>query len=359
MAEKEVDLLGDAIAGTEAEIFGEAVDGVETDVDTGTEAPDRSLETMDEVEGTEATGEGDADEADGEGDADGDTEAAGKPSRDDKTGKFTAKDDTSETADAKGDQAGRKGNTAVPLREERQKRQVLETELEKERRERATEREGFKTEFAKLEGRLDQILRGQTQAPVAPKAEEPKKERPDKFVDPDGYDAWVEQQITQGRTAAENAFTERLINMSMADAHEKHGKAFETAFQSVSSLDRSNPANAAVLRNIREAPNPGAALMRWHQQQETLREVGGDPAAYRQKIAEETKSQLLKDPEFRKQLIEEMKAEAGGSTNSGRPRNIIRTPPSLNGASGRGEQQLDPRTYDNSEGSVFESAFGD
>lgn len=350
MATKEVELLGDAIEGTEKEIFSEAVDGKEVETE---EQPDRSLEAMDEVEETEAADEGD------EGDAEGD-EPDAEQARDDK-GKFAAKDDASDKGDKpeageQREEKPRKGDPSVPLKAERQQRQVLATELENERRERATERESFKTEFAKLEGRLDQMLRTQQQ-PQQPKVDAPKKEKPDVFTDPEGHDKWVTDQIAEARSAAENAFTERLINASMADAHEKHGKSFETAFAAVSGLDRSNPANNAVLRTIREAPNPGAALMRWHQQQETLREVGGDPTAYRQKIAEETKSQLLKDPEFRKQLLAEMRDEAGGSANGGRPKTIIRNPASLNGAAGRGDQQIDPRAYDNSEGAVFESVF--
>lgn len=353
MATKEVDLLGEAIAGTEAEIFGEAVDGKE--VETGDEGEaDRSLETMDEVGDTADGDEGEeGDDADGEGD--GKPEAEAK-SRDDK-GKFAAKDDESKTGE--GEQQERKGNPAVALREERQQRQVLKAELDKEREERAKERESYKTDFAKLEGRLDQVLRVQPQQ-AAPKVDAPKTERPDKFVDPDGYDKWVEEQIAQSRTEAEKTFTERFINASMSDAHEKHGEAFDAAFKVVSALDRSNPTNVAVLRDIRNAPNPGAALMRWHRQQETLREVGSDPAAFKQKIADETRAALINDPEFRKQLLADMQAEArGGSngSNNGRPRTLIRTPPSLNGAAGRGESQLDPRTYDNSERATFDSAF--
>lgn len=355
MATKEVDLLGEAIAGTEAEIFGEAVNDKEVETGEG-EEPDRSLEAMDEVEeaDSEAEGDGDGEFEDGEGE-----KPETKPNRDDE-GKFAAKADVSKDAKTEGDgkqgdkPAERRGDPQVPLSAERQRRQNLETELEKERRERATERDSFKSEFAKLEGRLDQVLR--TQQPPAPKAEEPKNEKPDKFVDPDGYDKWVEDQITARVSTAVQGINDRFINASMAAAHEKHEKAFETAFSAVSALDRSNPANSAVLRNIREAPNPGAALMHWHTQQETLREVGGDPAAYRQKIADDIKS----DPEFRKQLMEELKAEArGGGANGSRPRNIIRNVPSLNGAAGRGDSQVDPRAFDNSEGGVFASAFED
>lgn len=359
MAVKEVDLLGEAIAGTEAEIFGEAVNG--TEVETGDESEaDRSLETMDEDETSDADEgeEGDAAGEEGEGD---EPEADAKPNRDDKTGKFAAKDDASPDAKPEGDDKGkgRSGDPTIALRDERQQRQVLKAELDKEREERAKERESFKTDFAKLEGRLDQVLRAQPQ-PAAPKADAPKPEKPDKFVDPEGYDKWVEDQIAQSRTEAEKAFTERFINASMADAHEKHQEKFEAAFEAAKKLDRSNPANVAVLRSIREAPNPGAKLMRWYGEQETLREVGSDPAAFKQKIADETRAALIKDPEFRKQLLADMQAEARGGSNggnNGKPRTVIRTPPSLNGAAGRGESQLDPRTYDNSERTVFESAF--
>lgn len=351
MAEKEVEILGDAIAGTEAEIFGEAVDGVETDVEIG-EEPDRSLEAMDEAPGAE-----DADEGDDEGEADGE-KPSDEPTRDDK-GKFAAKDEVADKA-AKpevGEQDERRGNPAVALREERSRRQVAEAEVTRI----AGERDKTLADVnAKLELALREIATIKQAPAQQPKTEEPKT-KPDIFTDPEGYNKWVEEQIAGARTAAEQGFTERLINASMSDAHEKHGKAFETAFQAVTSLNRSDPAQAAVVRSIREAPNPGVALMRWHQQQETLREVGTDPQAYVSRKVEEALAAKMKDPEFRKQMLADMQAEARGNSapNSGKPRTLIRTPPSLNGAAGRGEQQLDPRVYDNSEAGVFDSAFSD
>lgn len=350
MAETEVDLLGDAVAGTEKEIFGEAVNGVETEDEAG-EQPDRSLEAMDEVEETEP-------EADGEEEGEGEGEQPEQPR--DKKGQFTAAEEKSGAEDKPeaGEQRERKGNPAVALREERTRRQAAEAEAARIAGERDKTLADMK---AQLELTLREIA-ALKQAPVQqPKVEEPQKTKPDKFADPDGYDKWVEDQIASARTATEQAVTERFINASMADAHEKHGETFEKAFQTVSSLDRSNPANNAVLRTIREAPNPGAALMRWYRQQETLREVGPDPTAYVNRKVEEALAAKMKDPEFRKQMLADMQAEArgGSAPNGGRPRTIIRTPPSLNGAAGRGESQIDPRVYDNSEKGVFESAFGD
>lgn len=354
MPETEVDLLGDAIAGTDKEIFDEAVDGVEAEADQA-EQPDRSLEEMEEAPGAEAADESEDEGEDGE--AEGEESEAEQP-RDEK-GKFAAKDEKPD-ADTKPEaveQVERKGNPAVALREERTRRQTAEAERDAARTE---SQKALADMNAKLELTLREIAalkQPPVQQPI--KAEETQKTKPDIFTDPEGHDRWLQEQIAEARAAAEKTVTERFINASMADAHEKHGKVFEEAFQAVSSLDRAHPANAAILRTIREAPNPGAALMRWHQQQETLREVGGDPTAYRQKIAEETKSQLLKDPEFRKQLLAEMKAEASGQTNGGKPRTLIRTPPSLNGTGGRGDHQIDPRTFDNSDRAVFESAFSD
>ena len=51
--------------------------------------------------------------------------------------------------------------------------------------------------------------------------------------------------------------------------------------------------------------------MTWHHNQETLREVGNDPAKFKEGIAKATRESLMKDPEFRKQLIAELRAEAG------------------------------------------------
>ena len=93
--------------------------------------------------------------------------------------------------------------------------------------------------------------------------------------------------------------------------------------------------------------------MRWHGEQQILREAGGDPSAYKQRVAKE----IMSDPEFRKQIIQEMRGEAERG-DGGRPRTSTRLPKSLNGASGGGSvRNADPELYNDSDRSAFEYAM--
>jgi hypothetical protein len=106
-----------------------------------------------------------------------------------------------------------------------------------------------------------------------------------------------------------------------------------------------------MVQRIYDAPNPGRAIMRWYGEQKILHEMGGDPSAYRQKVARE----IMSDPEFRKQFIAELRGEA---QQGGRARTTMRLPKSLNEASGSGSARTgDPELYNNSEDSVFAFAM--
>jgi hypothetical protein len=74
--------------------------------------------------------------------------------------------------------------------------------------------------------------------------------------------------------------------------------------------------------------------MRWHRDQTALREIGGDFESYRKRIADETRTAALADPEFRKQAMEAWRAEAGGQQQT-RPANVTDLP-SVNRATGTG-----------------------
>lgn len=359
-------LLDDAIAGTEKEIFGGAF-GDDGNVNHD-DAPDTSLEEMEDDISSDTEGDEDGAAGDGEaGDQEGNDKDAAKDAgtdagkekldaenRDKATGQFKPKGD-GEQRDGK----PQKGDPTIPLRAERQRAAALQADLEKERSERAAERESFKTEFAKIEGRLDQIMRGQQAAPKADaKSEATVDAEPDMFVDPEGWKTWNRRQTETRITAVQQNFEKQRVESSLADAADQHGEAFEAAYGALTKLNPQNPAHQAIVNAIRAAPNPGKELMRWHKRQEALREVGDDPTAYRQKVA----SELLKDPEFRKQLLADMRAEAGGDGGERQPqrgtiRNVIRTPRSLNSDGGRAERTNDNDNLDDSEAAVFAAAW--
>jgi hypothetical protein len=329
MPTREDDILGEAIAGTEKELFDGAM-AVEAEADDD----DRSLEAMDDEAGTAEASEDEGENEKAEGD-----KPDAKSDRDDK-GRFK-----------EGEKDGKQDDGRVPrvaLHEERTKRQAAEAE-----------RDQAKTELTSLNSKLDQML-GRLDAferRPAPQAAQPKAEEtqePDIFTDPEGWKQWNDQRNSARLNDLQTSFNARLVEGSLAAAADTHGGKFETAYKSLTSLNPQDPAARAVVQRIWNSPNPGSALMRWHQEQETLREVGTDATAYREKVKAEAAEALKADPEFRKQLLADLQAEARG--NGVRPRTEVRIPKSLNGASGRGGN-ADSGALDGSERGIFESVW--
>lgn len=330
MAKTDVErLLSEAEANTEAEIFNEATGAAEAD-----ETADKSLEDM--GDGLEGDNVHEDDEAD----------AAGEQNEGDKTGKANDKVDDGKAVDGKPDPKAAKadkdevvdpktGKGMVPssrLREETAKRVEVEGKFD-----------SLRSDFDKLNSRLDTILtRGIPQQQAADKVTAPAL--PDPVLDPEGYRAAV-------LADAETMFVNRTVNSTFAAAHEAHGKDFEAAYSALTGLDKTNPADRALVQRIKAAPDPGKALMTWHKQQSTLREVGSDPAAYVQKKLEEA----LNDPAFLAKAVEKIK---GGSQQQNGTSQTFRVPRSLNSASGgRGGATFDPG--DSSDEAIFQSALDD
>jgi hypothetical protein len=143
----------------------------------------------------------------------------------------------------------------------------------------------------------------------------------------------------------------------MAMAHNKHGDAFAKAYESVSKLNPQNPDDRATVQRIYSSPNPGEALVSWHKRTETLRRVGDDPDKYEKDIEARVRETLMKDPEFRKTLIEGARAEASVGED-GKPRTVLRLPKSLNGAVGGNRRaDADVDQNDGSDQAIAESAW--
>lgn len=360
MAQDEEAMLKGAIAATQTEIFDAAWDKEESVLD---ESGDKSREEMGEgLEGEhepeeEAELEAEGAENGAEGDGKAKPEGEQEPARDDK-GKF-AKDGKAEPEKVVEPDPKTGKDHRVPVREltsEREKRQAAEAETARLKSELEANKKTSGDEVAKLNAKLDGILAAQRQQPL-PKAEQPKKdEPPDMFADPEGYRAWQQRQVAAAVGETRRELTERFIDSSFGLARDADEATFDKAYAALRTLDPRNPLDVATVRNITNAPNPGSALMKWHRQQEALREVGTDPGKYREKVAADTREALMKDPEFRKQVIAELKAEAEGASD-GRPRTITRLPKSLNGASGSGAAHDAP--LDGSQGGIFESVWSD
>jgi hypothetical protein len=363
MSEREISpledkLLGQAVANTENEIFNSAMD--RTDPDEADEG-DRSVEEMGEgLEGQhEAEVAEDGDEAEGEeAETDGEEEAeAEKPAAETKP---EAKD-----RDDKGQFVPR-----ARLTEEATKRREVE-----ERERTATDRASkLESDLAAVNKRLDDLLArpAPQPQPVAAKVEPAAPvAKPDMFTEPEKYEAWVLDQARQNAAQEMGkVVTERFVSASMADAHETHGDEFVKAYENLTGInpvtqqvvrqvDRSDPVRMGEIQRVINAPNPGRALMNWQRQQATLARVGTDPAKFEESIRNETREALMKDPEFRKQLLESMKSEAASADN-GRPRTVTRLPKSLNDVSGGQSAHIrNPADFDDSEEGVFDDVWSD
>jgi hypothetical protein len=341
MTTRSGDRLTNMIGDTDEEIFDHALDA-----EPASGGDDKSLEEMDDsLEGNEGRkagdDDGDSDEGD-DGDDDGDGDEADKgDGKDGDKGKSEGDKDGDDKGRTDDDDEPRRGDPKLALREERDRRRTAE----RERDERVP-----KEDFNRLLTRLEALERDRS-APARPAERAATEEEPDVFADPQGFKNSIVDAVTR------QARLDR-VETTFAEAHEEHGKVFETAYAAMTSLDKTNAQDRATVQRIAAAPNPGRALLRWHREQEARREIG-DVTTFREREREK----LLKDPETRKQLLRELRREAEGrdddEPDEPRARNAKRNLPSLNsgtrGGTRRGRDQ-DPGLYDDSEESVFDHA---
>jgi len=351
MAIREIDPIGAAITATEKEIAGAAWDIEEMTLD---ESGDRTVEQMGEgLEGQhepdddddltddeESEDEAESEDGDGEG---GEAEPEVKePEEEDKP-----------AVEAKGEREGR-----VPsgrLREANERAKALEAERETLRQQLEAERAESKRNFDALNARME-ALAASLRAPA--KAAEPAAEAkvPDFFEDPAGFIGAQTKPLLDTVSQLQQQLASQRVETSMAIAHSRHGDAFAKAFEAVNKLNPQNPDDRAIVQRIYANPNPGEALVTWHKRNEALREVGDDPGKYKERIAAETREALMKDPEFRKALLADLRAEASTGAD-GKPRTEVRLPKSLNGAAGGNRRDATVVQYDDNDQAIAEAAW--
>lgn len=355
------DPIDRAMIATEMEIAADAWGDEEPETGGTSE---RTQETMgDGLEGQHEPDEGaeepEADEAEGE-------EAS--EDGEDKSEKLEAGEekDESKEAQAAEDKSQPEKDGRVPsarLREQTDKARAAESERDTLKAQ-LTARDG---EFAALKGQLDLVVRQLGELQRMPRADakgaEPTKAEaiPDPLVDPNGYIGHIVKQLDEKLSSQLSPLQQQMernrVNMSMNMAQWRHGDNFAKAYEAMGKLDPRNPAELQLGQALIGASDPGEEMVQWFNRQETLREVGADPAKYRERIAAQTRESLMKDPEFRKQLLADMNAEAQ-TGNDGRPRTAVRLPRSLNGAAGGNNARSgDAIDYDDSEQSVADSAW--
>lgn len=353
MAIREVDAISDAIIATEKEIAGEAWGNEDTDAADST--GDRSMEDIgdglegqheagSDDDGEEADGEADGDDGEGEGEGEGETEAEAAAA--------------AAAAAAQKPAAEEPPQGRVPagkLREANEARRLAEAE-----------RDAVKGQLTTFSEKLEQAMRRIDDLSRPPRAEPPKaaeppapKAAPDIFEDPKAFVDHLTGLIESKLSTTGQQIENNRVETSMAIAHAFHKDTFETAFAAINKLDPRNPDDRATVQRIYKSPNPGEALVSWHKRSQTLAEVGDDPTAYRERVAKETREALMKDPEFRKALVAEMRGEAAQPGPDGSPRSTTRLPGSLRRAAGSnlGAGKHDHREADDSEQAVADAAW--
>jgi hypothetical protein len=350
---KELDVLETAIIETEREIAAEAWDKEAVELDND---GDRTMESLgDGLEGQHEADEGEEAESEtgeeGEGETGEAGEAQAKPGED-------GKPKPEEAAAAK---PGKPEPTIPPgrLREANERARAAETERDKLKAENATALAASRKEVDELKAKFDGVLAAlQRQQPVQQQPQQqPEADKvPDLFEDPKGFVDHLTKGFTSELSKRDQQMEALRVETSLQMAHAIHKEAFDKAYEAVAKLDPRNPDHQMTVRRIYAAPNPGEALVDWHKRNETLRVVGDDPTKYRETVAAEVRQALLADPEFRKQVIADLRAEATGG-NDGKPNTITRLPKSLNGVAGGARESVGSEVFDGSPQAIAESAW--
>lgn len=335
--------VAEAIDATSNEIFDAPFGKEESTLD---ETGDRSVETMGEglegqVEDEEET-EGDEGE-EGEGEEGEEAEGEEKP-------EATAKPDAkAEETTKPNEPEGR-----VPpgrLREANERARNAEAKLAQFE----TERTNTRTELDTLKGQLatlTQLLQKQQPQQETKQPAKEADEPPDLFENPKGFLDYSDKRLDARLAPIAQALQSQRLETSFAIARGLNREAFGKAWEAVNKLDPNNADDRSTVQRIWASPDPGDALLTWHKRTETLREVGDDPASYRERVINETREKLAKDPEFRKQLLAELRAEAEGTGNT----ITTKLPPSLNGTRGS-RVAVDTSQLSDDPMAIFDSGF--
>lgn len=112
-----------------------------------------------------------------------------------------------------------------------------------------------------------------------PQQEQPKA--PDVLDDPKGYAAFMEKQAT---SIAQNV----RLDVSEQMTRQAHGdEVVDAAFQALQAAN-----DPAAYQSVMQDRNPWGALVKWHQNQQVIRETGGDLNAWREQERAKIRQQI-------------------------------------------------------------------
>jgi len=189
-------------------------------------------------------------------------------------------------------------------------------EVSQARREEAQARQAAEERSRVLEAQLTHLMR------QARQQQQPEK-LPDLIEQPEEYARAIEQRLFQ-------QFEQRDIARSLHRADRQYGEEFRQAYEAFNSPQYANDEH--LLARVRNSYDQGEAILKWYRDEKTLREIGPDPAAYRQKLEAEAEAKLLNDPVFQKKALDTWRSQASSRPSSvtSLP-NLARAPGSASG----------------------------
>lgn len=223
----------------------------------------------------------------------------------DEQGRFTKQEEETPVVEVKAEPELDKQDHRIPLTEllnEREKRQAAERKAEMIEQQTSQ--------------RIAQLQRQFQEATKKP--EEPI----DIFAQPEAYQQSVEQRMSQKLREMEGNFSLRIAVF-------KHGDLFKEAWSEM--VSRSNSGDDSLRQQVLSSADPGETLVTLYKREKVAKEVGDDPAVYRNKVREEA----LNDPEFLAKALEKARGVAGTQPTQ------IKLPPSLNKATASASTDTD------------------
>jgi hypothetical protein len=173
-------------------------------------------------------------------------------------------------------------------------------EVSQARRAEAEARQAAEERSRVLEAQLAYVMR------QARQQQQPEK-LPDLIEQPEEYARAIEQRLFQ-------QFEQRDIARSLHRADRQYGEEFRQAYEAFNAPQYANDEH--LLARVRNSYDQGEAILAWYREQKTLREIGPDPAAYRQKLEAEAEAKLLNDPAFRKKAMDQWRTDATSRPSS-------------------------------------------
>lgn len=224
-----------------------------------------------------------------------------------------------------GDAAGVPPWRLRELREARDAERTRAAKFEEEARTARVQSELMQRQLRELQTQIQQLTA-------------PKQEPVDPLADPDRFVGTIEERLAAERNAFQTELRKMRLENNLALTASLHKDTFPKAYEAFTQQVEGQNDRALAAR-VFGSSDPGGAMVSWFRERETLREIGDDPSAYRQKALEEA----LKDPAFLARALEAAKAQATGQpaptgqaapAAQSRPNTVTRLPPSLRSTPG-------------------------